>query len=52
MSSFINSLYYFSQEDYVDALEEHGSKISIGGRTITNSRLPMTLMLVLKKSRN
>ena len=34
-----------------DALEEHDGKVSIG-ENITNLHLPMTLMLVLRKSRN
>ena len=39
MPSFTNSLQHFSREDYMsDALDEHGGKVSIRGRTITNLR--------------
>ena len=38
------------EKNMSDALEEHDGKVSIGGRTITSLR--MTLMLLLKKSRN
>ena len=45
----------FTERIMSDALEEHDEKVSICGRNITNLRfcgLPMTSMLLLKKSRN
>ena len=35
-----------------DAQEEHVEKVSKGGRTITNLRFSMTLVLLLRKSKN
>ena len=48
MSSSTHLLQHFSRKDNV--MEEHDGKVSIGGSTFTG--LPMTLMLLLKKSKN
>ena len=52
MSSFTHPLQQFFERIMSDALEEQDGKISIGGRTLQICGLPMTLMLLLKKSRN
>ena len=36
MSFVTHSLHYFLEQIVSDALEEHGGKVSIGGRNITN----------------
>ena len=42
----------FPRKIMTDALEEHDGTVSIGGRIITICRLPMAMVLFLKKSRN
>ena len=52
MSFLTRPLQHFLERILSDVLEEHDENVSIGGRTINICGLPMTLLLLLKKSRN
>ena len=49
LSSFTHPLQHISREDYSDAPEEHGGKVSTGRRTITNLRFADDINVVVEE---